>query len=194
MTAIAMRALCVVGTLVSVSRPNTVTAEVPTHRTITFTIHEVPSDPQSGVVWTIRLSITATTVCDTAVGWQVEDVWVEQHNDAYVPHRLWNDYMPLVNTSDGLWWIAHGDPMNPQPSEFTDLPALGGIASIVQNSTFNLEYVLEGASTPLSSPNGGAISQVRFSLACMGEGEPVDEGEDEPAEVTDEEDPPLGGD
>jgi len=173
--------------------PVVANADLPPDRVVTFQIRETPADPQSDVVWTVRLSITATTVHDNTVGWAIEELSLEEQDDNFSPHRQWIEEWPIVNSPDGLWRVYHGDPVNPLPSEFSELPLVGGVASTAGLGTANLGYQLEGMPSPGDPQYEGNVSKLTFSFALEGEVGPLDDGEDEPVEIADEEDPPLGG-
>lgn len=174
-------ATIVLGTGSSVAR-----ADLPKDRTIKYSIHKTPSDPQSDIIWSVELELEADDSNGESVGWQIRALRVK----GPTPLGSWTKTSPQVSTPDGLWWVDHADHMDPLASEFDVTPLLEGTAIATGQGEADLEYSFEGDSYSGSPSYEGNVSGLTFSFLLVGEEDPEEEGDDEPAEIDEEEDPP----
>lgn len=169
--------------------------ELPADETVAYWIHELPDDPNSAVTLSITLTLHADDSDSGSVGWQITEVEFRQPGTGGASDTVWTESFPSVNSADGLWWVEHSDPGDPQPSEFSWPPLLTGDAVAVDPANADLSYALEGlAYTP--PPEGApytVTAAFQYSFSLLGESAPFLEGEDEPVEVPPESDPPVSG-
>ncbi len=165
-------------------------ADRPSNRTIKFYIRQTPSDPQSDIIWTVELDIKADDSNGESVGWQIGALHVKDYDPNHFRLRSWTETSPQVNTPDGLWWVDHADHMDPLASEFDVTPLLEGTAIAIRQEDADLEYSFEGDSYSGNPSYGGKVSGLTFSFTLVGEEDPEEEGDDEPGEIDEQEEPP----
>ncbi len=180
-------ATIVLGTGFSVAK-----ADLPGNRTIKYHIRQTPSDPQSDIIWTVELDISASDSNGESVGWQIGAMHIRDHDTSYSPLRSWIKTSPQVNTPDGLWWVDHADHMDPLASEYDVTPLLEGTAITTRQSGGDLEYSFAGDSYGGSPSYGGKVSGLTFSFILPEKEDPEIEADDEPGEIDEENDPPGG--
>jgi len=174
-------------------------AQTPVTYTVHYWIHEEPENANSPVTFKIMMSLERMEVDGDSAGWKVQAVefrLVGTNNNA---DSVWVKTTPVLTTSDGLWWVTHADPDDPQRSEFTVPPALEGVADAANPNDPDLEYEFEGHTyTP---PQGGPPYQVtgtmtqRFAIVVIVPVDPIIPpwpDPDEPVEIL-HGDPPTGG-
>jgi hypothetical protein len=83
--------------------------------------------------------------------------------------------------------------MDPLASEFDVTPLLEGTAIAAWQEDANLEYSFEGDSYSGNPSYGGKVSGLTFRFIFPGEEDPEEEGDDEPGEIDEENEPPSGG-
>ena len=170
---------------------------LPEDQRIRYAIREVPTDPSSAVIWTIDLALEAEDSDGGSVGWLIDSVTVTEVDASGEPTSMWTDVSPELDSPDGLWWVEHADPADPEPADFALPPLLGGTASVELGAQADLEYTLEGrqyvpeAGSPLSEL---VVTGLDYVFTLVGESLPLDEGDDEPEPVTidDAPDQPAG--
>lgn len=163
-------------------------ADPPAPRVVEFTFRSDPGDPASDIIYVVRLSLSPADQDGNSIGWQIDSAyfatpavgggWIEWS----VPNGL------DTGSSDGLWWIEHANPANPQVPEFTEPPALAGTASAITQGADDLEFELVGKSAPVPPPEQspyGARTAYISSRFAPPEEEPDHEETDEPVEVDD---------
>ncbi|MCP5117621.1 MAG: hypothetical protein GY953_42905, partial [bacterium] len=93
-----------------------------------------------------------------------------------------------VDTPDGLWWIEHADPEDPQLGEFDMPPLVSGAAAAQTEPEPDLDYAFEGVE--LQGPGDSY-----FALAAaldlwfqeVGQSTPLKDEDHEVAEIDDRE-------
>ena len=80
--------------------------------------------------------------------------------------------------------------MKPLTSEFDVTPLLEGTAIAARQGDADLEYSFEGDSYDGTPTYGGKVSALTFRFALIGEGDSEEKGDDEPAEICEENEPP----
>lgn len=112
---------------------------LPGNQEILFSIYEDPADPESDLVLTIHLVLSAVDSSPTAVAWDVTKVALTQPDLNGGGATVTVDLSPSVDTPDGLWWIKHADLEDPKVSEFLLPPLVAGTA--VEQNASNPELV-----------------------------------------------------
>ncbi len=167
-------------------------ADLPGNRTIKYYIRQTPSDPQSDIIWSVELDLKAEDSIGESVGWQIGALHVKDHDTSHVPLRSWTKTSPQVNTADGLWWVDHADHMDPLASEFDVTPLLEGTSIATREEDADLEYSFEGDIYGGNPTYGDKVSGLTFSFIFPEEVDPEEEGDDEPGEIDEQNDPPGG--
>lgn len=166
-------------------------AQLPPDQSIEYVIRQTPTDPESTIVFLVRLELTAMDSDATGVGWEIGSAEFRQPGTGGASDTVWSDILPAVDSPDGLWWVDHADNRVPQESEFVLPPWLMGTAPADDPANDDLDYDFEGVTytpPPAGAPfeNTGALD---YSFTLAAAQEPVEEGDDEPVEV-----PPATGD
>src|SRR5690606_15826329 len=130
----------------------------------------------------------AVAAWGSQVGWQVERIEIRRLDEAGEAVGRWLDSAPQVNSPDGLWWVAHADPLAPNHTEFRGAPPIGGVGGALDSDLGPLVYAFEAVGRP-NDPNLASIS---CTLIFVGWVEPLRGGEIEWVDVPWELDPPMG--
>ena len=158
---------------------------------VSYWIHETPADPNSPVEFRIRLELANSDEDGDSIGWEVTSLEICQVESTGAC-TLWVDDDPNVPTQDGLWWVEHADPNDPQDDEFTMPPHLQGTAAADDPNDADLDYDFEGqvylAPTPPGEPPYDVTAALDYTFTPVGSNDPIGDGDDEPVEV-----PPDGG-
>ncbi len=160
-------------------------AVLPTDQNFKYRVREVPTDPQSRVVWEVILHLSAYSSSGNSVKWNVDGSEFIQYDSQGSVIAEWVERSPAPDTLDGLWLIEHADPEKPQSSEFDFPPLITGMAVARNPSDDDLDYSFEGA--PYLAPPGEppfedpAAANFRFRLLPLPD--PEEEGEDEIVEI-----------
>ena len=171
----------IVGFFASLSRAQAQT-ELPDDRTIAYNIHADTRDPESPVLISTEVLMTAMERLSNEVGWYPYQIVITQYDSEGEIVETWTEDYPELTTSDSLWWVAHADPMEPTNAEFSKPPELSGTAVAQSPHGPTMNYFLVGKEA--SGPAPFAVtSYVDYSFERSDEPEPVDEGDDEPADV-----------
>lgn len=158
---------------------------LPPDQTIYYLIRTEPTDPESAVVRTIVLELTAREVRRDYVGWHVQSMTVTKLNSAGQTVAVWAKALPDVPSLDGLWWVQHADTQQPELPEFAMPPTLKGTATSQTTGVDDLDYALSGVPyvpPPSGPPYDGRVAALDYQFIIVGEPEP-DEGDDEPVEL-----------
>lgn len=140
---------------------------------VTYSIHEDPQDPESEVVFTIKLKLVADQIEEDQVGWDVKRVTIEQFGE---DSRIWIDQPPNVDTADELWWVQHADMENPVAADFVQPPRLFGVANAQAQEYDDLEYDIVGlVYTPPPAPEQPPFGSETGALNYLFELEYADE-------------------
>jgi len=184
----------VVVAFLGMSHTDSLAEEAPQELTIRYNIRETPSDPSSAVIWTIDLALHEEQVDGNDVGWLTDSITISQLDGAGQPESAWTDVAPTVNSPDGLWWVEHADPQNPQRSEFAQPPLLEGTATEQEPANAGLDYYLEGV--PYNPPPEGPLfantAALDYTFTLAGSPEPEAAGDSETVEIPPDDDPPAG--
>ena len=169
---------------------------VPNSLEVSFWIHDDPSDPESDVTFKIKLALTESDSDGDSIGWDVTSIEFRQIH-ASGPDTVWVESSPSVPTGDGLWWVTHADPTDPQTDEFVMPPNLSGTAVAQDSKDDDLDYDFEGVTYTPPPPPGEPPYEVTagmdyyFALALW---PPIIiiTDDDVPVEVPPIERPPIG--
>lgn len=155
-------------------------ADLPANQTIRWNFRADPADPESAIEMYAVVSLTATEVDGSSVGWTVASVEFFKGEGENL--KTWIELAPPLDTPDGLWWANHTDPMNPELNEFLDTPVLYGRAYADNPGEADLLYQMESATVGTEGPYE-QTSGVDYVLAAADTNEPVKEGTQEPVET-----------
>ena len=159
----------------------------PVDRVITYSIHEIPTDPSSDVVFVVSLDLTAADLDGSWVGWEIESAEFRQPGIGGGADTVWTKSSPFIDTVDGLWWIEHVDPTAPEVAEFVMPPELLGTAAADDPANADLEYDLVGVvytpPAPPETPPYENTSALAFAFTEEGQAEPIEEADEEPADT-----------
>lgn len=172
----------------------TAKADLPSPMTPTFFIREVPTDPESDIVFTITVKIQAVDIDQDWVAWDVTDIAVREIGSNGATINEWTDAAPTVETTSGLWWVEHVDPQAPQIWEFNTPPLIYGTASAQGGTPTDLDYVLEGNTCDAACQQmyNGSVGALDFELDLVGEPDPYHQGVAETTQIDDDDYPPAG--
>ncbi|MCO6436721.1 MAG: hypothetical protein J5J06_06500 [Phycisphaerae bacterium] len=158
-------------------------AQLPTGRVVEFDIHEDPNDPESAVVLVFSLELKAADVVVDSVGWAVQSLTIRRLDRG--EESAWTDLAPSIGSQDGLWWVDHVNPQQPEVSEFVLPPQVGGVAEAADPMDGDLGYELIGE-VYLPPPGGQPYSttaSLTYRARLAEDEEPIKEGDEEPVEV-----------
>ncbi len=176
-----VRIISVVGLIAAVGGP--AAYALPPDRTITYEIHDIPTDPQSDVTFILDLDISAVvaTVEGDAIGWDITAAVFTQPGGT--GSTIWSIADPYVDTPSGLWWVDHADINRPSLAEFIFPPSLVGTAEPDDPQDDDLNYDLVGVEYQ-GTPPYTVTSGLDYSFALAAEPEkPIKDGNDEPTDV-----------
>ena len=97
-------------------------ATFPPNQQIAYYIRELPDDPRSTIVFEVELTLSAQAVDTGSVGWRIDEVRCRRKIEGVT--TVWTQGTPVVDSSDGLWWVQHADVAEPLPGEFAEPPLL----------------------------------------------------------------------
>lgn len=162
---------------------------------ISYVLHETPADPESAVVFTVELDLTAVDFDGDWVGWEVAEARFLQPLDPG-GDTVWVEQLPFVDTLDGLWWIEHADPEAPVDAEFVLPPLLEGTAIAQDAADPDMDYSFEGlVYVPPPEPEDSPY-ETTGALDCLcwlvGEPGPEVDTTGDATEVKRDQDPPIG--
>ena len=171
-------------------------ADPPQTLLVEYWIHETPTDPNSDITFKIRMWLASEEVDGDQVGWDVTTIEVRQMGDNGGPDTVWTDTTPTVPTPDGLWWVEHADPDNPEAGEFVMPPGLTGTADADDPNDDDLVYDFEGVTyTPPQDPSEppyDTTGALDYGFTLNGDEDPLASGEDKPVELPPVENDPPG--
>lgn len=152
-----------------------------------FNLRETPGDPTSPIDFTVTMGLMKDTVDGNDIGWRVNVVTIREVDDEGNVLTTWSQNQPFVDTVDGLWWIEHADPDDPQNSEFLIPPLISGTAPSPNPNVVSLEFEFEGAMY-VAPPEGAPFPDTAsLTTLLQEEGNPTPKKEepDEPVETPD---------
>jgi hypothetical protein len=152
---------------------------------VEYAIRELPTDPESPVVFRARLRLVKIAQNGNAIGWSVAAIALRQPGKSGEPDTLWTQALPAVPSPDGLWWVTHADTAHPAPAEFVLPPHLSGTATSLTPGVADLDFDLEGLlyAPPPEGPPHDTTASLNYSFQLVNAPEPEEEGEDEEVEV-----------
>ena len=155
---------------------------LPPDQIVTYSFREVPSDPLSVVLIRMELHLAALDQSGGDVTWEI----TELHLVETASGKSWTESAP--NLSD--WVVTHADPANLAATDFTDPPALNGIAPADLVDSAELEYTFAPGTCDETCQSffGGGVIAVAY-IFLDGTRPIAKEEEEGPVEVDDEEDP-----
>lgn len=162
-------------------------AGLPLDQDVVYRIHDDPNDPNSDVVFSVWLELTATARDGDSVGWEIKLMRFRQVEPGGAD-TFWKILHPTIPSVDGRWWIDHADGDNPQLGEFNDPPRLAGTATANDPEDDDLEYDFQGTDSTGVAP-WSATGRLDYEFALAGAPGPLLSGTDEPVEIDDEDDP-----
>ena len=167
--------------------------EMPADQVVQYLIRETPSDPASPVEYVVTLTLHAKERCSNKVGWQVAEFELREIGVGGAEDMVWVDAQTVVDSNDGLWWVAHVNAETPNLVEFLGSPLLMGLGSAGDSGVPALGYEFKSSAYTSSSPFPITASlDYTFTLADDPPTPPKKKSEDEPVEVPEELDPPAG--
>lgn len=125
---------------------------LPPDQLVQYHIKSDPLNPLSTTVVSVTLKLHATQQVDDEIAWQVLKIWIWRPGVGSLD-EFWTEDLPTVQTSDGLWWVAHQNPAQPAIPEFTAPPLISGRATRVGQGD-DLAYSIEALSDPPDPPPG----------------------------------------
>lgn len=165
-------------------------SELPRARTVYYNVHTDTQDPESPVLISMKVLLTAQDRIGDEVGWYTKSIGITQYDEQGDIVESWTEEFPEPTSTDPLWYVAHADPMQPESAEFSNPPELSGTADADSPNGPTLDYYIVGKNIgdPPVAPYP-ITSIIDYSFQRSDEPEPIDEDEDEPAET-----PPSGDD
>lgn len=155
-------------------------AQLPADQTIRWNFRQDAENPNSPVEMYAVVTLTASEIDGTSVGWTVASVEFFKGEGENL--KSWIEIAPPLDTPDGLWWAAHADPLNPDLGELLDTPLLYGRAYADDPGEADLLYEMESVTPDAGGPYERTAG-VSYLLAAADTNEPVKGGEEEPVET-----------
>jgi hypothetical protein len=162
-------------------------ADLPLDQNVFYKIHDDPNDPNSDVVFSVELTLTATARDGDSVGWEIKVMKFRQVEPGG-PDTIWKIFNPAIPSADGRWWIDHADGDSPQLGEFDDPPRLAGTATAEDQYDDDLEYNFKGSEGTGATP-WDPTARLNYEFMMVGASEPLLSATGDPVEVDDEGDP-----
>ena len=166
-------------------------ADPPQNMDLALVFHVDPTDPNSDVSMKVTLSLSVADVDENMIGWSID------HAEFSIPAggddwRSWDaDQLTVLNTADGLWWVAHESVDDPSETEFTSLPTLIGLGVAQNAEDSDLVFFIDGTDAESQTPSTFPYSDhTAFGSYYFSDGVLVYlNDEDEPIEVGRRHDP-----
>lgn len=170
--------------------PNAANATLPDDMAVEYYIREDPEDPDSDVIYEIRLELAADGRDGDSVAWKITEMKITEVGTQGTGDRVWVEENPDLSAYDDVWWVEHSDPMAPDEVEFGDPPYFEGTAEAQDKGDPDMEYELEGATCDASCSQlfGGRVAAMWYWLILFQEHVPEATGI-EPVEVPEGVDP-----
>jgi len=161
---------------------------LPPDRSVFYNIHTDSQDPDSPVLISAEVSLTALEREGDDVAWYPLWVAITQFDEHGEIAGSWTHFEPLFGQTR-VWWVTHRDPMAPKSDEFTTPPELSGTADSDMPNGPTLDYFILGKNTTTPPEEPYPITSILdYSFQRSDDPEPIDEDEDEPAETPPEDD------
>lgn len=177
---------------VSLVATTSVQADPPSTYFATYYVHQTPGDSSTPLLYTLTFTLRPARVVGEYVGWQVYETTLARPDANGGAPLVFADVAPSVDSSDGLWWVPHGDPDAPRIEEFELSPPLSGTALASDPAHPDLEYTFEGHGG--FTDGGGSNTDyaiASYTLTQSGEVDPDEEGDDTPVPTTPDYPPAL---
>ena len=155
---------------------------------VCYKTHQDPTDSDSDVEFTLKLSLKSEDQNGPEVGWKPELLHIRQWSSGSCT-ATWTKSNPTVPSADGLWWVTHSNVSMPQLSEFDMPPHLASTATASDPNDDDLDYDFEGVTCSSTSPWPISVA-LDYELTLDGAQNPLASGEDEPVELGENDDPP----
>ncbi len=161
--------------------------------TIRFNLRQDPNDPSSAIIRTIDLDLESQEVDGNDVGWAVVSLKVSELDANGQATQVWIDAAPFVDSTDGLWWIEHADPLDPHRSEFVMPPLLEGVAAAEDPADPDLDYSIEGVTyNAPPEPPFEVTAALDYTFTPTDTGVPVSTVLAAATEIHPDDEPPIG--
>ena len=159
-------------------------SELPRSRAVYYNIHSDTQNPQSPVLISMRVLLTAQDRIGDEVGWYTKSIWITQYDEQGAILGSWTEEFPEPSSTDPLWYVAHANPLEPESAEFSNPPELSGTADADTPNGPSLDYYILGKNVgvPPIAPYP-ITSIIDYSFQRSDEPEPIDEDEDEPVDT-----------
>lgn len=171
---------CRVAVVIVVIASANVQADLPADRSVHYVVRNIPTDPSSGILFTMSLNIQAIEQVGNSVAWEITSVVFNK--PAGGVDEFWSVEFPFVNTNDGLWWVEHADPVIPVRNEFVYVPTLLGTAVPDDPNNQNLNFDIAGG-IYIPPPEGSPYETTTVLSYSLTTEDSNDSGDDEPVEV-----------
>lgn len=137
------------------------------------------SDPNSGVEFHVVFEVSESDRDADWVGWHVDTLYIVQSH-AGGGETIYKTDSATVDTADGLWWIQHAKPDEPDAAEFDVAPMIHGTAPSVSSQYFQcLEYYIVG----LNLERYDYATRVKYGFSGCDEESPYKEKDDDDGEI-----------
>ena len=124
--------------------PNAANAALPDDTAVQYNIREEPTNEGSDVIYEVRLELTAVDRDGDSVAWEITKAQITEVGTNGQDEGVWEEDYPDLSAYDGVWWVDHDDPMDPDTLEFALPPFFEGRAASKDQSDPDLDYELEG--------------------------------------------------
>jgi len=162
-----------------------VLAEPPADRAMEYSIRETPTDPESAVLYVIRLELTPISISGDTISWKIAAAEITKSGAGGSGDIVWFDDSPTLATSNGYWNVTHADPSDPEDVEFNWPPLLIGTALPDDPNEENLNYDFSGDTCDSECLQlfGGFVAGIVYEFQLESRQLMLAEGDDEPVEI-----------
>lgn len=166
---------------------------LPPDRVVNYAIRVDPTNPNSRVQYVLSSTVSAQEQDGDWIGWEVQNYTITE-KAVLGSDTVWAVDLPFVDTTDGLWWVEHADPDNPNRPEFVVPAAV--IDTAVANDPGIPDLYFDVVGAPYTPPAEGAPFEVTgalnfvFSTTSDPNDSPDDMGAGVLVGVSDPSDPP----
>jgi|GEM_PF-2441220 len=140
-----------------------ITETVPGHREVRFAV---------------ALKLSPNSINGNEIGWQLDEVALRQPQLPSACPRTWSTAVPIVKTTDNLWWISHIDTANPVAVEFDVPPWIEGTAISTEPAKYD-DLIFDFEGVPGTHATGRVKLNYTFQLVGASEPEELDDDDDE---------------
>lgn len=165
-----------------------VAADSPPTRFVQYVIYDDVNAPNRQIAWRVALELHAAESDGDAIGWAVDELQIREDDAS---PRTWIVAAPDVDTPDGLWWVTHADPDNPQLQEFDMPPFIGGTATAENEAALAYEMAGVAYTAPAGGPHFASVAALDLRFLLEGEPNPVVQRWEEPVMIIEYPMPPM---